>query len=262
MTAKRFVRLTPEQYQRLSALAREKRTCLELVASSEIGGAFGTFDCMVGDVFLDAADDSRWMGERIIIKLAIDIDVDRFRETARPEIDWSALADDEIHLFVLQHELGHRVDNYCTYDMPTRELPNEVREKCSRYVRWANEILADRYAWNMVRPGEQMPIGEHGRKNADLIVETLAFLDQHIPRRPYAPLPIDQGQYTCVPTRMLANDILAAYVGPEVHPSKIARAKEMVERTRERLGLPIPAPLFEAGPGDIILTNLPERAAA
>ena len=60
----------------------------------------------------------------------------------------------------------------------------------------------------------------------------------------------------------VTNDVLAAYVGPEVHPSKIARAKEMVERTRERLGLPIPAPLFEAGPGDIILTNLPQRAAA
>ncbi|SDI06747.1 hypothetical protein [Pseudomonas panipatensis] len=261
MTFKRFVRVTVDQYQRFAGLAREKRACLELVASSEIGGNFGVFDCMVDDVFLDAASSNPQMAERIVIKLAMDIDVDLFRSCARPEIDWSALTDHEIHLFVLQHELGHRVDNFCTWDMPA-EVDGEVRAKCNRYLGWANEILADRYAWSMVRPGEPMPVGEHGVKNAELIAETLEYLNLHIPRRPFKPTPIDAGRYSCVPVRMLSSDVLAAYVGPDVHPSKIARAKEYVQTSRERRGLQLPAPLFEAGPGDIILTNLPERAAA
>ncbi|HBP5558513.1 hypothetical protein AAER22_08190 [Pseudomonas aeruginosa] len=261
MTAKRFVRCSIEQYRYFAEIARQARTCLELVASSEIDGNFGRMSLMCGDAFVDASSDKPGMMERCIIELVVDIDVDRFRSCARPEIDWSTLADDEIHLFVLQHEIGHRVDNFHTWDM-SPEANDEVRARCNRYLRWANEVLADRYAWSKVRPGEPMPIGEHGVRNADLIEETLAFLDTHIPRMPCKPQQTDPNCYSCVPVRMLSSDVLAAYVGPECHPAKIARAREYVRSSRERRHLPYPVPLFEAGPGDIVLTSFAGRAAA
>ncbi|WP_238935085.1 hypothetical protein [Pseudomonas typographi] len=177
----------------------------------------------------DASVDTPHLQERIVIQLAASVDAGRLRAVQRPEIDWSQLRDDEIYPFIVQHEIGHKVDNHFGFDLWAIKDP-EVHDKCYRVLSFVNEILADRFAWNQIRPGEPVPLCENGKRLQEEAAESMALLDLHIPRTRRAPRALPAGQYAWVPKSMLMTNAHLAYVGPGVAAGLVERA-----RTRRRV---------------------------
>lgn len=159
----------------------------------------------------------------INISSAINVDKLRAQGPGRPELDWSVLTDDEIYPFLVQHEIGHRQDNFDGWDiMLIKDLT--IRDECHRRVRFVNEMLADRYAWGQIRPGEPIPLSEHGKKMQEKAAYSLAFLEQHARKtKPCKPeWRLTPGPYRDVPAYMLASLGRAAYLGPNVSKKLVA----------------------------------------
>jgi hypothetical protein len=254
---KRYVRITHDQYRNYSQIAKQHACTLSLVSTVDIRGNWGEYSAMANDVFIDASSDLRQLGETIVLKLAADIPINELRKSRRPEMDWAALDDSEIHDFVFYHELGHRLDNFQFWDIwKVKDL--EAHELCRKWAPEINELLADRYAWSVVRPGEPVPLSQRGRERQQEMADRLAFLDSHLPRgtRPRSVFPA--GQYEYVPTAMLASADHAAYVGPNCAPEKLAHQAEYDLRTRERLTRP-GLRLFDATPSDSVFFVTAER---
>jgi hypothetical protein len=223
------LRLGRVQYRQLAELAKQAGCCLGLSTVDQLGGNWGMFNPFGLAVHENAAVDSKYLKEEIVIQLATSVNVGQMRSVQRPEIDWSQLNDDEIYPFIVQHEIGHKLDNHFVFDLWDIK-DKEVHGKCHRVIAFVNEILADRFAWNRIRPGEPVPLCENGKRLQEEAAEAMALLDLYIPRTRRAPRALPAGQYSFVPQSMLMNDSLTAYVGPQVAPQLIERA-----RTRRRV---------------------------
>jgi len=140
---------------------------------------------------------------------------------SRPECDWSALRNSEICPFIVWHEIGHFRDNFHPFDLFTQNGPD--LPALQRRLAVVNEVLADRFAWERVRPGEPMPLTEAGRKNAEAIARDIEMLERLIPRAKYKHTPLETGQYRHVPAYMLSSKRKAAYVGPDIAPALLER---------------------------------------
>lgn len=220
------LRLGRVQYRQLASIVKQSGCCLGLSTFEELGGAWGMFNPQAMPVLANAQRDECLFQDRVVIELAVTVDAGQLRRVQRPELDWSQLEDEEIYKFIVQHELGHRIDNHFGFDI-FGIADTELRDKCQRVVRWVNEVLADRYAWNQIRPGEPVPLCENGKRVQDEVAEAMALLDQHIPRVRRASRCLPAGQYAYIPRSMLMKDSHLAYVGPRVSAA-------LVERTRER----------------------------
>jgi hypothetical protein len=223
------LRLGRIQYRQLAEIAKQAGCCLGLSTFEQLGGAWGLYNCFGLAVHEDASVDTPHLQEKIVIQLATSVDAGRLRAVQRPEIDWSQLHDDEIYPFIVQHEIGHKVDNHFVFDLWNVKDP-ETHDKCRRVVSFVNEILADRYAWSQIRPGEPVPLCENGKRMQEQAAEYIALLNLHIPRTRRAPRALPAGQYSHVPQSMLQTDTHLAYVGPGVAPALVERA-----RTRRRV---------------------------
>ncbi|KWS91182.1 hypothetical protein [Pseudomonas syringae] len=214
------------QYRTLAEISKEAGCCLAIGTKEELAGNWGMFNPFAQAVYPDASVNEVYLQERVVILVAEKIDAGAMRSVQRPEIDWSQLEDDEIHKFVVMHEIGHYRDNYSGFDTFGITDP-ELRADCQRVIGAVNEILADRYAWNAIRPGEPVPLCETGKRLQDSMTESMALLDKHMPRIRRAPRTLPCGQYSYVPQAMLMTDSKVAYVGTKVSP-------ELVDRVRDR----------------------------
>lgn len=230
------LRITRRQYRQFAGLAKLNGMGLTLDTFTNLGGIWGEYSCWSQPIVRDASSDSRLCDERITIKLATSVNAGAFRGAHRPELDWSALEDSEIYPFIVSHEVGHHVDNFTYWDITL--MPDLVaRDECHKVINRVNEMLADRYAWEQVRPGEPLPMSETGKRLLEVMAADLELLNRHMPRTRRAPKALPSGQYAYVPASMLKTEELAAFVGPHVSPALIeyTRNRRRVHRRDSRL---------------------------
>lgn len=145
--------ITRQQYRAFAEITKSFGMGLNLSTVKSMG-CWGEYSPWALLVCKDASEpDTKW-SERALITLANSINTGKFRAAGaqRPELNWAALKNDEIHPFVVWHEIGHRMDNFDSWGIIViNDL--KVRNKCHRQIRLVNEVLADRYAWERIRPG-------------------------------------------------------------------------------------------------------------
>lgn len=209
------VKITRGQYRAFAEIAKAHGCVLSLSTVEEMK-CFGEFSCMAIGVVQDAADSNSGLIEQSFITLARSINADQFRSASRPELDWGHLEDHEILPFLFWHEIGHRVDNFDAFSVVTLKDP-EARATSLRYVTAVNEVLADRYAWNKVRPGEPIPVCETAIRLQDKIAAGLDCLKRHVTHTStYTRQPLPAGQYRSVPKEMLCEPWKVHYIGTKV----------------------------------------------
>lgn len=230
------LRITRRQYRQFAELAKLNGVGLTLDTFSNLGGIWGEYSCWAQPMVLDASSDRRQCDERVAIKLATSVNAGAFREGQRPELDWSVLDDAEIYPFLVNHEIGHHIDNFSLWDLIL--APDQAAsDQCHKVIYRVNEMLADRYAWEQVRPGEPLPLSETGKRMQEVMADGLELLQRCLPRKRRKPKALPSGQYTYVPTSMLKTEELAAFVGPHVSPALIehTRNRHRVHRRDSRL---------------------------
>ncbi|MHB1145055.1 MAG: hypothetical protein ACYCZS_09175 [Thiobacillus sp.] len=212
------VNITRGQYRTFAEIAKANG-CVLALSTVEKMKCFGEFSSMCIGVVRNAADNNSGLLEHSAIWLARSIDADQFRSATRPELDWGRLEDHEIFPFLFWHEIGHRVDNFDAFSVVVLKDP-EARTTCLRHVSTANEVLADRFAWNKVRPGEPIPVGDAGKRLQDEIAAGMEALRKHAAHTStFTRQPLPAGQYRSVPKEMLIEPWKAKYVGTKVADS-------------------------------------------
>lgn len=214
------LRLTRTQYRSFADQVKQVGCTMSLSTFNAMGGNWGIFDPRATQVCMDVSADELSFTECAEIQLATSVDPLRLRSVRRPEIDWSALEDHEIYPFIVAHEIGHRVDNFCYWDIGLID-DDQIRDRCERTIRSINEVLADRYAWSQIRPGEPLPIGDYGKSIACVVASDIALMDKHIPRVRRQPRRLPAGRYLHVPTAMLMTDSLVSYIGTGVSTAAV-----------------------------------------
>jgi hypothetical protein len=209
------VNITRGQYRTFAEIAKANGCVLSLGTVEEMK-CFGEFSFMSIGVVEDAADRDSGLFEKAVITLARSIDADQFRSAGRPELDWGHLEDHEIFPFLFWHEIGHRVDNFDVFSVVGLNDP-EARATCLRYADTVNEVLADRFAWNNVRPGEPVPMCDVGKRLQDGIAAGMEALRKHaVHTSAFTRQPLPAGQYRSVPKEMLVEPWKVRYVGSKV----------------------------------------------
>lgn len=220
-----MLRLTRAQYRSFADQVKEVGCTMSLSTFNAMGRNWGIFDPRGKLVCMDVSADEISYTECSEIQLSTNVDAGLLRSVQRPEIDWSVLDDDEIYPFIVAHEMGHRVDNFCYWDAGRIE-DEQVRVRCERTIRSINEVLADRYAWSQIRPGEPVPVGEYGKQIQEEVAADLALMDRYMPRVRRAPRRLPAGRYLHVPMAMLMTDQLVSYVGAEVSSKAVEAARQ------------------------------------
>jgi hypothetical protein len=230
------LRITRSQYRQLAEIAKQNGVGLALDTFTNMDRMWGCYNAWAKPIVRDVMCDRKQVEERIAIVLSTSVNAGVFRREVRPELDWSQLADDEIYPFLACHEIGHHIDNFSFWDVMAIENV-EVREQCRAVATRVNEMLADRFAWEQIRPGEPVPLCEWGQANAEVMANDLHLLQRHIPRTRRSPQALPPGQYSYVPASMLRTEELAAFVGPHVSPALIetTRNSRRVHRRDSRL---------------------------
>lgn len=218
------LRLTRSQYRDFADQVKQVGCTMSLSTFRAMGNSWGMFNHFAQVVCLDVSSDALAFTECPGIQLATSVDTARLRSVQRPEIDWSALEDHEVYPFIVAHEMGHRVDNFCYWDAKLIE-EEQVQDRCVSTIRSINEVLADRYAWNQIRPGEPVPLCEYGKKIQEEVAADLELMNKHMPRIRREPRRLPSGRYLHVPEAMLMTDSLAAYVGTNVSVAAMSSAR-------------------------------------
>ncbi|WP_313290258.1 hypothetical protein [Stutzerimonas nitrititolerans] len=210
------IRITRTQYRVFAEATKSVGLALNLSSFKRMENCWGGYSPWTLLVCGDARKDEPEWQERALITLAASINTTRLRScgAGRPELDWSALEDHEIYPFVVWHEIGHRVDNFDHWLIGIKDV--EILTECCRRISFVNELLADRYAWSQVRPGESIPLSENGKRLQERAAESLTYLEKHAPRLPFPCRSLAAGQYLDVPEYMLDGHQRAAFIGPEV----------------------------------------------
>ena len=218
------LRLTRTQYRNFAEQAKQSGCSLSLSTFRALGNCWGIFDPRARLVCLDVSADELSFTEGCGIQLSTSVDAARLRGNQRPEIDWSALEDHEIYPFIVAHEIGHRVDNFCYWDA-ARIDDRQIRTRCESVIRSINEVLADRYVWSQIRPGEPVPLCELGKSLQEEVAADIALMDKHMPRVRRQPRALPAGRYLHIPEVMLMTDAHVSYVGTGVSAAAIERAR-------------------------------------
>ncbi|GFM89184.1 hypothetical protein PSCICO_45830 [Pseudomonas cichorii] len=235
MKTNTVLRLGRIQYRKLADLTKQAGCCLGVSTFEKLGKAWGLFSIWPSAVHVDVSVDGVSLEERTVLQVAARVNTARLRAVQRPEIDWSQLEDHEIFEFIVQHEIGHSLDNHFVLDLWGITDPH-LQDKCHRIICRTNEVLADRYAWNQIRPGEPVPLCENGKRIQEDVAESMALLDLHVPRTRRTPRALACGQYTWVPQSMLLTDELTDFIGPGVSPALIQRDRAYCRDTRSTTG--------------------------
>jgi hypothetical protein len=231
------IQLSQAQYRELADLCKEHAgKPLNLTSVKDMEGDWGRVNYWALPTLEDVTLPDQRYRERAYVYLVDQLSTGAVRAAGRrrPECDWSVLRNSEIYSFIVWHEIGHFRDNFHPFDLFAKDGPNltALRHKLAM----ANEVLADRFAWERVRPGEPLPLTEAGRKNAEAIERDIEMLDRVIPRAKYKHTPLETGQYRHVPAYMLYSKRKAAYVGPDIDPTLLAREIKYYRAYFEKYG--------------------------
>lgn len=217
------LRLTRTQYRNFAEQTKQAGCTLSL-STFHAMGCWGIFDPRAKLVCLDVSADEQLFTEGCGIELSTSVDTSVMRGAQRPEIDWSALEDHEIYPFIVAHEIGHRVDNFCFWGT-ARIDDHQVRTRCESVIRSINEVLADRYAWSQIRPGEPVPLCELGKSLQEEVAADIALMDKYMPRVRRQPRALPVGRYLHIPPVMLMTDAHVSFVGTGVSAAAIECAR-------------------------------------
>lgn len=213
----RILHLTYTQYRQFAELTKRFGMALSISTYKEIK-CWGRYSLMCTSVCKDVTQFPTQWEERSPIEIVNAVNTAKFRDTGRPEMDWHALADDEIYSFIVWHEIGHRMDNFNIFDLVTfKDVDQCVIDECHKYIGGINEILVDRFAWKHLRGDEELPLSELGKQRQQLIVEKTKYLEKYLPNKSRFKIrELRQGQYFDVNCNMLKSEKLAAFIGPNV----------------------------------------------
>lgn len=217
------ITLSHAEYRRLADMCKAHAgKPLNLCSVGDMCGDWGRMNYWALPTIDDVTQPSQKYRERAYVEVVNRLDTSAVRAAGkrRPECDWSALRNSEIYPFIVWHEIGHFRDNFTPFDALTKDGLDytAIRGK----LPLVNEVLADRFAWERVRPGEPMRLTEAGRRDAEAIERDIEAIGRIIPRAKYPHKPLETGQYRHVPAYMLSSKRKAAYVGPDIDPALLA----------------------------------------
>src|SRR3990167_3259683 len=173
LTEEKTIKLTPRLFRQLDIITRTEGGCpLEVIDHKEMDGNFAYFSFWVLGVY-ENRNKKGPLAEKMLIQIANQIDVAKFKTVWRRELDWSKIPVHKIYRFLIFHELGHRlfdIDEFC--------LPSDILMDIGkrRLFHGANELRADRYAWMRIFPEKPLPIR---RENKDYIKPIITFMKSH-----------------------------------------------------------------------------------
>ncbi|MFW7342876.1 hypothetical protein V0R37_15210 [Pollutimonas sp. H1-120] len=227
------------QYRELAAMCKvHAGKPLNLASVRDMEGDWGRINYWALPVLDDVTQAEQQYREQAYIFLVNRLKTGAVRAAGvrRPECDWSQLKNSEIYQFIVWHEIGHVRDNFHPMQFLFRQdLPPEAVQ-ASRKAAYINEVLADRYAWERVRPGQSMPLTEQGKRDADQIERDIDELSRYFTRDKFPHTPLEADQYRSVPAYMLSSKRKAAYVGPDINPELLKREIDYYRAASERRG--------------------------
>lgn len=236
----KVLKLSPQLFEDLDEIARQQGFALDISTFEDMSQAWGRYSNLCGSAYTDARKPfgPGSTANLPYVTLAAEINLELLRSTKRPELDWAAIPDDKIFRFILWHELGHGLHNFCELDLLTlggksnkvanieSKLAYEALQNIHPSIRMklhrANEVLADRFAWEKLFPNKTMPVIEETvdyfeRRQAD-IDEIAQFikLKQSMP----APLPCEP--WAMIPRHFIESDTHFYLLGDPNNPSSRA----------------------------------------
>ena len=196
----RYTYLTPALFRELDTLARTfagKPIIVE--QAEEMKGRFGYVESWAQGLLI------RWgenrYAEKSCIFLANKIDLEAFAVNKTGVLDLASIPWWNVFRFVAWHEIAHVIHRdaliYFGMDMDTTTVDTK------RWVYRLAEARADRYAWDILYPGREMPLTPGAEEHLAEIEETAdtcrAILEKEKRRRPIEPLSTDPFEYIPVP---------------------------------------------------------------
>jgi len=156
-----IIRLTPELFREFDILVRTEAGCVLSVFDWTDQKSFASFSYQAEGVYKnsDVREGPGCYCEVPFIKLPNQIDTDRFVRESGREMDYGAVPKDCIYRFLIFHEIGHALYGYCNLPFAEnlRRHDVETQVRLSNLFHAANELRADRYAWNRLFPGRPFP---------------------------------------------------------------------------------------------------------
>lgn len=208
-----LIRVTKTKYRLLAETAKENGVILDIKEFNEIK-CFGCSHPLATAAIEDARIPTSGLYEYPSISLAKSFCIDQMKSSNRPEMDWSAIPADKIIDFILWHEIGHKLWNFCEFDVFLK-LKN-INQRLIYKVRKYNEVLADRFAWKKLFPEESLPIkSQINKSEIKEIKQGIEELSKHLILKLKAPKPLPAGRYKIVPLSMLENEYTLAFIGTE-----------------------------------------------
>jgi hypothetical protein len=151
--------------------------------------------------------------------LANSIDYLAFREAQRPELDWSAIPQEDVFRFLVLHEVAHIRHGHAmellTLQLRDDYFNRQTMEVAPKYLGClaACEMVADRWAWAELYPGRAMPTRPAFSMAVAELEDVLDRFPELMEEKNPKPMTTDPRQY--VPTRHVKEGIPWA-VGAEL----------------------------------------------
>lgn len=191
------IRLDPSQFRALDVLARTVGgRPLEVVDVEKMRGCFARTSEMAGDVVIDTAvNEADWtFTNEGIIQIANRIDCAEFWSCPRPEMNYSCVPQTQICEFLVLHEIAHKRCDFFGFDVIRAFHPSDPDSMRLPFT--ANEVRADRYAWNAISDGAPLPRLPDAAERVTMLED---FISRHVDRfpaepRPVQPLTTEQGK--------------------------------------------------------------------
>jgi len=187
-----FTYLTPAMFCEIDTLARTfAGTPIIVERAEEMNGYFGGVSPMCDYVHVRFGD--RVRTPKVLITIANRIDLDAFASTKAYVLDWSAIPAEDAYRFVTWHEIAHviHVDHGLYFEMTLDGVAQDIKRRIYRLA----ETRADRYAWDVLYPGMEMPLLPGADDILSEIAETAitckAILSKVKRKKPVEPLSTD-----------------------------------------------------------------------
>jgi hypothetical protein len=224
-----LIRLTPALFAELDHIARTEAGCVLSISTFDEINGWGRFNSMCGGAYIDARRPygPGCMDDVQIIELAEEIDIASFRSVKRPELDWSGVPNEKIFQFVLYHEIGHKLNNFCPFDfMVSKARGRENERDLYSSLRWVNEILADRFAWERLFPNVDMPQVLRSTKESREIERRIAQLSEFVKIREIKFKALPTEPWSMIPAAFVCSDRYAHLLGNPLDPQSRAAILE------------------------------------
>lgn len=203
---RRLALLTPPLFQELDRLCRIRANAVLVVQTpEEMEGLFGSYSPWVVNVYRDTAVTGvPGCGDEVKgIQIVNAIDVDMLQAAKRPEMDWGVIPETQLFRFIALHEIGHVIHNYDYMSLlfcNDTDCSMEERLALYRQAIFVNEVLADRFAWSEMFPGEPLPVRSESTP-METIKQMTSEVEIHVKMRQLRSsftLPTEDGKYVPV----------------------------------------------------------------